>query len=190
MKDWFKSLVSTDARQNSRRRTPPLAAYFWDGGNPVAHTVENISPTGFYLATKERWLLGTLIMMTLQRTSSDPSKPDCSVIVMSKVVRYGEDGVGFSFIPIETSASSQQNGPGSHAADKKTLEKFLHLLKSDEGYVLFGYILLLLLLLLTAMHGKVEIEFAIGLILMTGVIRTGIVLAFSGKPGSILRKRQ
>ncbi|MGC2163713.1 MAG: PilZ domain-containing protein [Silvibacterium sp.] len=133
IKDWFKSLVSNDARKNSRRKTPPLAAYFWDGGNPVAHTVQNISPTGFYLATTERWLLGTLIMMTLQRTSGDPSKPDCSVIVMSKVVRYGEDGVGFAFIPVETASSNQQSGPGSHAADKKTLDKFLHLLASDES---------------------------------------------------------
>jgi PilZ domain len=130
--DWFKWMVADDGRRANRRRTPPLVAYFWDGGRPVAHDVRNISPTGFYLVTTERWLLGTLIMMTLQRTSTEISRSECSVIVMSKVVRYGEDGVGFSFVPVETTVPGQQPGPGAHAADKRTLEKFLHLLLEDQ----------------------------------------------------------
>lgn len=131
MMDWFKTLFSDDSRQNSRRGTPPLVAYFWDGGRPVAHTVQNISPTGFYLATSERWLLGTLIMMTLQRTASDSSSDECSIIVMSKVVRYGEDGVGFAFIPVEATTPGQHLGPGAQAADRRTLDKFLHRVKAD-----------------------------------------------------------
>jgi hypothetical protein len=130
IKNWFHSLLSGDPRKNSRRKTPPLVAYFWDGGSPVAHNVQDISPTGFYLATQERWLLGTLIMMTLQRTSSESVKADCSVIVMSKVIRYGEDGVGFAFVPVDPTPNVQP-GPGAHAADKRTLDKFLHLLESD-----------------------------------------------------------
>jgi hypothetical protein len=133
IKSWFSSLLSSDQRKVSRRRTPPLVAYFWDGGNPVAHTVQDISHTGFFLATEERWLLGTLIMMTLQRTSGDTNRPDCSVIVMSKAIRYGEGGVGFAFIPIEPVASSLPTGPGSHAADRKTLDKFLQLVASDAA---------------------------------------------------------
>ena len=131
MKDWLKDLLVGDQRRTDRHRTPPVVAYFWDGGRPVAHTVQNISNTGFYLATTERWLLGTLIMMTLQRTSGDASPADCSVIVMSKVIRYGEDGVGFAFIPVESSSPGQKPGPGAHAADRKTLDKFLHLLRRD-----------------------------------------------------------
>lgn len=130
--EWFKSLFSSDARKNNRRRTPPVVAYFWDGGRPVAHTVQNISHTGFYLATAERWLLGTLIMMTLQRTSAGAETSESSIIVMSKVVRYGEDGVGFAFIPVEVTTPGQQPAPGAHAADRKTLEKFLHLVAADQ----------------------------------------------------------
>lgn len=123
---------SSDPRRGSRDKSPPLVAYFWDGGEPVAHTVKNISSSGFYLDTSERWLLGTLIMMTLQRTSTDPQRPDCSVIVMSKVIHHGEDGVGFAFVPMESAGSPA--GPGSHAADRRTLDKFLHLVKSDQKY--------------------------------------------------------
>jgi hypothetical protein len=131
IRDWFKAPSSNDSRKTYRRGTPPLVAYFWDGGRPVAHTVQNISPTGFYLATSERWLLGTLIMMTLQRTTSDASTDDCSLIVMSKVVRYGEDGVGFAFIPVEVTTPGQQITAGAQAADRRTLEKFLRLVKAD-----------------------------------------------------------
>jgi hypothetical protein len=108
---------------------PPLVAFFWDGGSPVAHIVKNISPSGFYLATDERWLLGTLVMMTLQRTRGEALRRDCSLIVMSKVIRHGEDGVGFEFIPVGTSG---RPGPQSQAADRKTLDRFLHLLASDS----------------------------------------------------------
>lgn len=124
--------TSADPRRGLRDKTPALVAYFWDGGNPVAHPVKNIGSSGFYLETAERWLLGTLVMMTLQRTSTDPDRPDCSVIVMSKVIRHGEDGVGFAFLPVEATGSPA--GPGSHAADRKTLDKFLDLAKSDQRY--------------------------------------------------------
>jgi hypothetical protein len=130
LKEFFTG--KSDARRSTRHKAPLLVAYFWDGGDPVAHNVKNIASSGFYLDTTERWLIGTLIMMTLQRTSMDPDRPDCSVIVMSKVVHHGEDGVGFAFIPMESSGAPA--GPGSHAADRKTLDRFLHLVKSDGKY--------------------------------------------------------
>ena len=130
IKDWFKSLTPNDPRVGLRRKTPPLVAYFWDGGCPVAHPVKNISPTGFYLETTERWLLGTLVMMTLQRTGIDPSLANCALIVMSKVIRHADDGVGFSFILVDSPASARQPGPVSQPADRKTLDKFLELINS------------------------------------------------------------
>jgi PilZ domain len=137
IKDWFKSLISTDSRATSRHKTPPLVAYFWDGGYPVAHPIRNISSTGFYLETTERWLLGTLVMMTLQRTGRDSAHADCSIIVMSKVIRYGDDGVGFSFISMDNSASAGATGPVSQPADRKTLGKFLELINSEHDYPRF-----------------------------------------------------
>jgi hypothetical protein len=125
----LKGKSSADARRGARDKSPLLVAYFWDGGDPVAHKVKNVSSSGFYLDTTERWLLGTLVMMTLQRTSPDPNRPECSVIVMSKVIHHGEDGVGFAFVPVESSGAPA--GPGSNAADRRTLDKFLHLVKSD-----------------------------------------------------------
>lgn len=129
MKSWFKKLL--DQRRSKRDLTPPLAAYFWDGGRPVAHKVKDISPTGFYLATSERWLLGTLVMVTLQRTRTDAARSDSSLIVMSKVIHHGDDGVGFAFIPVEIAPDGQKAGTGSHAADRRTLDRFLRTLAAD-----------------------------------------------------------
>lgn len=132
MKPWLKSLLSPDQRRSSRSKLPPLVAYFWDGGHPVAHEVQDISSTGFYLKTDERWLIGTLLMITLQRTRADSSRPDSSVIVMSKVVHHGENGVGFSFVPVDAASPGQRPRSGSQAADRKTLDRFLHRLGSDR----------------------------------------------------------
>ncbi|HEY6764483.1 MAG TPA: hypothetical protein VI386_06905, partial [Candidatus Sulfotelmatobacter sp.] len=49
-------------------KSPLLVAYYWDGAAPTSHKIQNISSTGFYLTTKERWLPGTMVTMTLQRT--------------------------------------------------------------------------------------------------------------------------
>lgn len=132
MKEWLKSLLASDQRRASRNKMPPLVAYFWDGGSPVAHNVRDISSTGFYLTTEERWLLGTLVMITLQRTKAEANRPDCSLIIMAKVVHHGDDGVGFTFVPVDTATPGQRPRPGFHAADRKTLDRFLQRLASDR----------------------------------------------------------
>jgi hypothetical protein len=132
MKGWLKSLLVPDQRRASRNKMPPVVAYFWDGGRPVAHSVRDISSTGFYLTTDERWLLGTLLMITFQRTKAEADRPDCSIIIMAKVIHHGEDGVGFSFVPVDSATPGQRPRPGSHAADRKTLDRFLQRVASDR----------------------------------------------------------
>ena len=46
-----------------------LAAYYWTGAAPAAHNIKDISSSGLYVVTEERWYPGTLVMMTLQKTS-------------------------------------------------------------------------------------------------------------------------
>ncbi len=130
---WLSFIFDKEHRKVPRAPGPPLIAYFWDGGQPVAHTIKDISPKGFFLSTRERWLIGTLIMVTLQRTMSEAGHPDSSIIIMSKVIHHGEDGVGFAFIPVENAIPRRQLGAESHAADRKTLDHFLQRLGRDRG---------------------------------------------------------
>jgi len=135
---WFKRLPSSEQRKAQRMRSPLLVAYYWDGSSPISHPIQNISSSGFYLSTKERWLPGTMVTMTLQRTdtahanvSSEPHIP-----VLSKVIRLDEDGVGFSFVPLEPQEGSLKSRP----VGQRALNRFLEQLKLDRGHAIMGYV--------------------------------------------------
>lgn len=89
-----------DADRRSGKRLPAehLVAYYWTGGAPVAYEVGDISHSGLYLFTEERWLPGTRLVMTLQREARDTPEPGEISRVESEVVRWGEDGIGCRFV--------------------------------------------------------------------------------------------
>jgi hypothetical protein len=66
IRNWFKRLWSSDDRKARRQPAPRLAAYYWSGSAPSAHDIRDVSSTGLYLLTEDRWYPGTLILMTLQ----------------------------------------------------------------------------------------------------------------------------
>jgi hypothetical protein len=51
-----------------------------------------------YLLTLQRWYPGTLLTLTLQRTDKDEAGVRQSISVQARVVRSGDDGVGFRFM--------------------------------------------------------------------------------------------
>ncbi|HET7104287.1 MAG TPA: hypothetical protein VFI20_09385 [Terracidiphilus sp.] len=106
---------------------PGLVAFYWTGGAPQSYIVGNISSTGIYLVTKERWTPGTVIMMTLQRTDLEDEEAEESITVMSQVVRWGPDGVGLHFVPPDLKGNSEVHS--DFGADKKALDVFLRKVK-------------------------------------------------------------
>ena len=131
MNSWKARLLRwlVDLPTPARRLSyPGLVAFYWTGGAPQSYIVGNISATGVYLVTKERWTPGTVIMMTLQMTDSEDEDKQDSITVMSQVVRWGPDGVGLQFVPPEVKGSNGEAAPGM-GADKKALEVFLRRVK-------------------------------------------------------------
>jgi hypothetical protein len=110
-----------------------LAAYYWTGGAPKAHPIRDISTTGLYVVTEERWYPGTLILMTLQEADSGEEGVGRAISVHSRAVRWGNDGVGLQFIPLDTPAAHKGLNPLVHGADKKDLEQFLEKLRKGKG---------------------------------------------------------
>jgi putative Tad-like protein involved in Flp pilus assembly len=108
----------------------------------MAHEIQNISSTGFYLSTNERWQLGTIVTMTLQRTDIEDAKnhPGGYITVPSKVIRLGTDGVGFEFIQQSDKASNDKNGPTRGSTGRKAMGKFIERLKSNQGHAMIGHI--------------------------------------------------
>lgn len=98
-KSWLQRFLSTepdDKRGALRESIPGLTAFFFTGGAPVPHGIRDISETGVYVITDERWYPGTVVRMTL----TDQREPtvERSFTANAVVMRWGNDGVGFQFI--------------------------------------------------------------------------------------------
>ena len=115
---------TNDRRSANRLAAPELAAYFWTNSAPVKQNIKDVSPTGFYLLTDERWYPGTLVMMTIQADDPENGEPK-AIAVQSKAVRSGEDGVGLMFVLPDKGIGGPHDEVRFGKADKKTLNKFL-----------------------------------------------------------------
>ena len=125
LKTRFVRWLTAPPQAAKRMRAPQIVAYFWTGGAPQPHTVANISVTGLYIYTKDRWMPDTVIVMNLQWTDCDGSHPGDTISVLSKVVRSGEDGVGFQFVTSDAvNAIDGQYLPGK-GSDRAALDRFL-----------------------------------------------------------------
>jgi hypothetical protein len=59
--------------------------------------IGNISPTGLYLATEERWRPGTTVVLTLGEKSAFETTSRSQVKLWTRCVRVDEGGAGFAF---------------------------------------------------------------------------------------------
>ena len=121
----FLRWLSTDRRGSKRHPLPGLVAYYWTGGAPQAFHIADISTNGLYLLTDERWFPGTMILMTLQRTNTDGDDPDDFISVLTKVIRWGTDGVGLSFVPSNTVDLNSGEPLPETGVGRKALHRFI-----------------------------------------------------------------
>lgn len=132
-KSWLQKLLHPEPpepRKASRAALPGLIAHFWTGGAPQAHPIRDISSTGLYVLTEERWYPGTMIQMTLKKTGSGGAKTDFSISLMAKSSRWGNDGVGLEFVVRDPRKplSAQVEG-----VDREQLDRFLERLKPENS---------------------------------------------------------
>lgn len=128
-RNWLQRWWSPDPRKAPRVRATGLAAYYWNGEAPVAHGIRDISSSGLYVVTEERWYPGTLVLMSLQRSDLGEEMAERSIAVQSRAVRWGPDGVGLQFILPDGQERRRGNPANLDAAGKKEFERFLGQLK-------------------------------------------------------------
>ena len=114
-----------DRRTNKRLPLPDLFAFYWIGAVPHACYIGNISETGLFLLTQRRPLLGTQILVTLQRTDTGGAFLGDAITVQTKVVRWAADGIGVSFVFVPASVAEAGERRPQTWADQKALEGFL-----------------------------------------------------------------
>jgi hypothetical protein len=113
-----------DPRGNLRKPVPGLVAHFFTGGAPQAHEIRDVSPTGLYVVTTERWYPGTVIRMTLSKPDNGQSPTERSITIQARSVRWGNDGVGLQFLFEAPRKGARQPSP-LDPIDGKQLEQFL-----------------------------------------------------------------
>ncbi len=126
---WLERWWSPDPRKAPRDLLPGLAAYYWNGAAPEPHGIRDISSSGLYVVTEERWYPGTLVLMTLQRTDVGEEIEERSIAVQSRAVRWGTDGVGLKFVLPDAQDVKRGHNLLTDGADRKALERFLQKLK-------------------------------------------------------------
>ncbi len=129
--NWLQRWWSPDPRKAPHDKAEGLAAYYWNGGAPQAHQIRDISSTGLYVMTEERWYPGTLIMMTLQRTEDGEVSTERSISVHTRAVRWGKDGVGLQFV-LPAGSARDASGQLVSGTDRKELERFLQQLRKGK----------------------------------------------------------
>lgn len=128
---WLSKLFSApDKRGAPRLFSPPLIAVYWDGGLSAPHVVPDISPTGVFVRTPDRWSPRTLIRITLRRRPEDRDGAGETITVQCRVVRAAEDGVGMAIMLAEEDKTDYPVALGS-LATRKQLNAFLERVRAD-----------------------------------------------------------
>jgi hypothetical protein len=126
LKRWLNPVapLGSDRRRAYRRYVPGMVAHYYTGGAPKPHEVADISMTGFYLLTDDRWMPETMIQMTLQKPCAKGERKQ-SITILSRIVRRGSDGVAAEFVMPEGLDPLSHDIQPSQATDRFALARFL-----------------------------------------------------------------
>jgi TadE-like protein/PilZ domain len=141
---WLESNPSSEKRRAPRVTEPSLLVYYWDGSVPEGRKIRDISASGAYILTPERWYVGTVVRLILQGYKTTPNPDDGIVSSRSKsiparVTRHGADGIGVEFM-------------FSTSEEQKSLKDFLSTIPPGQSEAADG---------VTAVSGQALIEFAL-----------------------------
>jgi hypothetical protein len=131
-KNWLERWWTPDPRKAPRMPGTGLAAYYWNGTALEAHGIRDISSSGIYVVTEERWYPGTLVLMMLRRTDCGDEVAERSIAVQTRAVRWGHDGVGLQFELVPAKENGEPSDGWVELADRKEFERFLQQLKKAK----------------------------------------------------------
>ena len=97
-KNWLRTLGYPQPERAPRRNPNGLAAMHGSVSSPKLGHIKIISRTGLFLQTSERWPIGEVVTLTLQKENVAASDSELHIDVHARVASYGEDGVGLGFI--------------------------------------------------------------------------------------------
>lgn len=102
MKRWLLQ-EDEEPRRAARFAKPELVVHYWGGTAPGRREVRDISESGAYIYTAERWYPGTIIRVVFQTqrmnvVEDGARQAEGSICINCRVVRHGDDGVAVDFL--------------------------------------------------------------------------------------------
>lgn len=98
LRSWLRKSSAGYRDRAERRPSPSLAAYHWDGSTPKENVVSNISASGAFLLTNQRWDPGETLSLTLQRKGPPERIPEHRFSLQARAVRHDGQGVAVAFV--------------------------------------------------------------------------------------------
>ena len=99
--DWkfaFRTLGYPQQERAVRRTPSGLVAMHGSVTAPKLGRIKIISKNGIFLQTEERWPIGEVISVSLQREGPQQIHSEFEIDVQAQVASYGKDGVGLGFV--------------------------------------------------------------------------------------------
>ena len=137
---WLEKLLVPDSERADRRPGGSFAAYYWSDGALRQDGVKDISATGVYILTNERWPLGSTVALTLQNAGPLETNPERRITTRAKVVRSADDGIGLAFVPANDPESRQWESLVENVVSHAKLNDMLGLVRTAEALKFLGRI--------------------------------------------------
>jgi hypothetical protein len=122
-----------ERRSADRQLVDDFCAYRWNGSRLTEEPVKDISSTGLYILTEERWQPYTLLSLTLQRQGPLEMNSEHRIEVLATVVRCGEDGVALAFVLRDDTESRQWASLRENLIEEAKPEDMLSLVRLVEA---------------------------------------------------------
>lgn len=100
--DWKSRLrkLGYPERPRPKRRVPSglVGIIYHFGSTRMEGRIKQISTTGFYLLTADRWPIGEVLDLALEREDLQQKAVALQINVQARVSSYGADGIGLGFV--------------------------------------------------------------------------------------------
>jgi hypothetical protein len=90
--------IDPESDRADRRPADEFAAYWWDGAGVREDAVRDVSSTGVFVRSRQRWERGDVVWLTLQRKGAVELLPERRMTMQGKAMRLEADGAGFLFV--------------------------------------------------------------------------------------------
>lgn len=135
---WLEKFLAPDSGRAERRQPEDFIAYYWSNSTLKEDPVKDVSATGVYIITNERWAPGAVVSLTLQRQGVLEKHRGRRITTRARAVRTGDDGVGFAFIVSSDHDGRTWDGLVENLVEQAKLSDMAGLVRMAEALKFLG----------------------------------------------------